>query len=88
MIAIYILNTVEHFSKYLNSFLLKNKTMTLVISKIKIFIHNNGPWQIIHTGHWKEFDNKEMKLFYENNKIQYITFSVKYPQSNGDVEII
>ena len=31
---IYILDCVEHFSKYLNLFLLKNKTMTLVISKI------------------------------------------------------
>ena len=42
----------------------------------------------MQTDHRKEFDNTEMKLFCENNKIQYITSSVKYPWSNGTVEII
>jgi transposase InsO family protein len=66
----------------LNSFLLKNKTMTLIISKITLFINNNEPCNIIQTDHGTEFDNTEMRLFCENNHIQFITSSVKHPQSN------
>lgn len=85
---LYIFDCVEYFFKCLNSFLLKNKTMNLVISKIKIFINNNGPCKIIQTDHGLEFDNKEMIIFWENNKIQYITSSIKHPQTNGALDII
>ena len=66
---IYILDCVDHFSKYINSFLLVNKTMALVLSKIKLFINNNGIYKIIQTDNGKEFDNAQMKLFCENNNI-------------------
>ena len=61
-------------------FLLKNKTKTLVNSKIKIFINNNDPRKIIKTNQELEIENIQVKLFYENNKIQYITSSVKHPK--------
>ena len=85
---LYILDCVDHFSKYINSFLLVNKTMPLVLSKIKLFINNNGICKIIQTDNGKEFDNTQMKLFCENNNIKFIKSSPYHPQSNGSVEII
>ena len=38
-----------HFSKWMLSFLLKNKEANLVLSKIKAFISMNGPPKIFHT---------------------------------------
>ena len=35
---IYILDCIDHFSKFLNSFLLKNKTMVLLYPKLKYFV--------------------------------------------------
>ena len=37
--------------------------MTLVLSKIKLFINNIGLCKIIQSDHGSEFDNTEMKLF-------------------------
>ena len=62
--------------------------MPLVLSKIKLFINNNGICKIIQTDNGKEFDNTQMKLFCENNNIKFIKSSPYHPQSNGSVEII
>ena len=85
---IYILDCVDHFSKFMNAYLLKNKTMSLVISKIKLFIINNGKSKIIQTDNGKEFDNMEMRIYCENNNIKFIKSSPYHPQTNGAVEII
>lgn len=49
--------------------------MTLVISKIKLFITNNGLCKIIQTDNGKEFNNSEMIIFCENNNIKYVKSS-------------
>ena len=85
---LYILDCVDHFSKFLNSFLLKNKTMALVISKIKLFIINNGLCKIIQSDIGKEFDNSEMIIFCENNIIKYVKSSPYHQETNSSVEII
>ena len=85
---IYILDCVDHFSKFMNAYLLKNKTMSLVISKIKLFIINNGKSKIIQTDNGKEFDNMKMRIYCENNNIKFIKSSPYHPQTNGAVEII
>ena len=82
---IYILDCVDHFSKFLNAYLLKNKTMDLVISKIKLFIVNNGKCKIIQSDNGKEFDNIQMKIFYENSNIKFIKSSPYHPETNGAV---
>jgi hypothetical protein len=85
---IYILDCVDHFSKFLNAYLLKNKTMDLVISKIKLFIVNNGKCKIIQSDNGKEFDNIQMKIFCENSNIKFIKSSPYHPETNGTVEVI
>ena len=38
---LYCLDIIDHFSKWMGSYLLKNKTSELVLSKIKIFFREN-----------------------------------------------
>ena len=40
---LYCLDIIDHFSKWFSSFLLKNKTEELVLSKIKTFFRDNKP---------------------------------------------
>ena len=42
----YCLDIIDHFSKWEYSYLLEDKTMFLVISKIKLFIMNFGKCKI------------------------------------------
>lgn len=72
----------------MNAFLLKNKSMTSVITKIKLFINNNGKCKLLQSDNGKEFDNREMPIFCENEDIKYIKSAPYHPQINGAVEII
>ena len=85
---LYILDCIDHFSKFMNAFLLINKTMDLVISKIEYFIMNNGVCKILQNDNGKEFDNSRIRIFCENNNIKYIRSTPYHPQSNGSVEIL
>ena len=62
--------------------------MKNVVTKIKFFINNNGKFKIIHQDNGREFDNKEMRIFCENEDIHYIESSTYHPQTSGVVEII
>ena len=77
---VYGLDIIDHFSKYYNCFLLKNKTMKLCISKIKLFMINNGFCKLLQTDNGKEFDNQELKVFCENNNIKYVKSSPIIPK--------
>ena len=60
---IYILDCLDHFSIFMNEYLLKNKTMFLVIWKIKLLVVKNGKSKIIQIDNGKEFDNMEMRIY-------------------------
>ena len=62
--------------------------MTSVITKIKIFINNNGKYKLLQSDNGKEFDNREMHIFCENEDIKYIKSAPYHPQTNGAEEII
>ena len=62
--------------------------MKLVLSKIKLFIDNNGKCKIFQSDNGKEFYNAELKIFCENNDINFIKSSPYHPQTNGQVEAI
>jgi len=83
-----ILFIIDHFSKYMNSFLLKNKSMISVITKIKLFINNNGKCKLLQSDNGKEFDNREMYIFCKNEDIKYIKSAPYHPQTNWAVEIV
>ena len=85
---LYCLDIIDHFSKWLGSFLLKNKNADLVVSKIKSFIRYNGKCQIFQTDNGKEFNNILLKTYLENNNIKYLRSAPYHPQSNGCCEAV
>ena len=84
----YCLDIIDHFSKWLNSYLLRNKTADLVVSKIKMFFRDNGPCTVFQTDNGKEFNNIILKTFLENNNVKYLRSSPYHPQTNGCCEAV
>ena len=64
---LYCLDIIDHFSKWMSSYLLKNKSADLVLDKIKSFIRSNGTCDIFQTDNGKEFNNQILKIYLENN---------------------
>ena len=85
---LYVLDIIDHFSKWSYSFLLKNKEAKLVTVKIKAFLVMNGIPEVFQTDNGTEFRNMELKIFLENNNITYITSAPYHPQSNGCCEAL
>ena len=85
---LYVLDVIDHFSKWCYCFLLKNKGASLVLSKIKSFFEINGKPELFHTDNGKEFKNNELKYYLENHNIKYITSAPYHPQSNGCCEAL
>ena len=84
----YILNIIDHYSKLVGSYLLKHKSANEVLVKINDFIGHYGTPKILQTGHGKEFDNKLLKDYCNNNNIQLINSGVRHPTTNGVVEVV
>ena len=84
----YCLDIIDHFSKWLGSYLLKNKSAELVLSKIKNFFRENGKCEIFQTDNGKEFNNIQLKTYLENNNIKYLRSAPYHPQTNGCCEAV
>ena len=84
----YILDCIDHFSKWNYSYFLKNKETKTVLSKIKSYIEINEAPILFQTDNGKEFKNSELKIFLENKNITYINSAPYHPQSNGCCEAI
>ena len=79
---------MDHFSKWAYSFLLVDKSMSMVLSKIKLYILNFGKCKIFQTDNGTEFKNKELKLYLEKEDIKQVFSRPYHPQSNGAVEAL
>ena len=84
----YCLDIIDHFSKWLGSYLLKNKTAELVVSKIRAFFRDNGVCEIFQTDNGKEFNNTILKTFLDNNNVNYLRSAPYHPQTNGCCEAV
>ena len=84
----YCLDIIDHFSKWLSCYLLTDKTMVNVVSKIKMYILNFGKCKIFQTDNGAEFKNAELKTFLDNEGIKLIFSRPYHPQSNGAVEAV
>ena len=85
---LYCLDIIDHFSKWMCSYLLKNKTADLVLAKIKSFIRANGKCEIFQTNNGKEFNNQTLKIYLDNNNIKYLRSAPYHPQTNGCCEAV
>lgn len=85
---LYGLDVIDHFSKFYHCYLLRNKGANLVLSKIILFINENGKCKILQSDRGTEFNNNIMKIYCENNDIKHIISSPYHLQTNGSIEIM
>ena len=83
----YILDIVDHFSKWYYGYLLHSKEAKEILKKLEIFFENFGAPKILQTGNWKEFKNEIIKNFCIEHDIKIIHSSPYHPQTNGACEV-
>ena len=84
----YILDIIDHFSKWYNGYLLKTKNADEVLTKIEMYIENFGSCKILQVDNGTEFKNKLLETYCTNNNIKLIHSSPYHPQTNGVCEVV
>ena len=79
----YLLSIIDFFSKFGYNYILNNKKAEIMLSHIKDFINKYGKPLNIHTDNGKEFVNKLIENFCENNNINIIKGRAYHPQTQG-----
>ena len=82
----YLLSIIDFFSKFGYNYILNNKKAEIMLSHIKDFINKYGKPLNIHTDNGKEFVNKLIENFCENNNINIIKGRAYHPQTQGWVK--
>lgn len=82
----YIFNIIDHYTKICGSYLLENKESDSILIKLNDFISHNGYSTIIQSDNGKEFHNKKIQEFCDNNNIKLYYSKPRHPQTNGIVE--
>ena len=82
----YILNIIDHFTKFTGSYLLERKSAQEVLYSINEFILRNGKPQILQSDNGREFNNKLINEYCETNGIKIIHSRPRHPSTNGVVE--
>ena len=82
----YIINCIDHFSKFYWRYLIKDKTSKTALNKIKNFIAINKKPVIIQTDNGLEFKNNLVKKYLEDEGIKHILSRPHHPQTNGCLE--
>ena len=82
----YIIDIVDHFSKWYYGYLLTSKKAEEVFNKIEIFIENFGKPKILQVDNGGEFDNRIIKNYCTDNNIIIVHSSPYHPQTNGACE--
>ena len=83
---LYLLNIIDHFSKFGMSFLLDNKEAKNILSKLKIAFEGNGYPEEVGSDNGREFKNKIIEDFLEEKHIKIIHGMPYNPHSQGVVE--
>ena len=83
---IYLLNIIDHFSKYGMSYLIENKEANTIFEKVKIALECKGFPIEIGSDNGKEFRNNIIENYLKFKKINYIHGMPYNPHSQGVVE--
>ena len=83
---LYVLDIIDHFSKFSISYLLNTKEKYEVFTHIRDFIEKNGKLNYLVTHNGKEFKNKLLSEYCQVNKIKFIHGLPYRPHSQGVVE--
>lgn len=79
---------IDYFSKYMGSFPVIDNNSKKALFSIKEFCINIGFPKIQQTDNGAEYCNEIIDTFYSENTIKHITSSLRYPQTNGVIEIV
>jgi len=82
----YLLNCIDHLSKYVVSFLLKTKKAKEIYNKLNIYFTNYGVPIEIGTDNRSEFNNNLVKSLLSSKNIKYIRGKPYNPHSQGVCE--
>jgi len=82
----YIFNILDHFSKYLISFLIKNKLGKTIAENLENCFKKYGVPEEIGSDNGSEFVNKHVKNLLNKYKIKHIRGRPYNPHSQGTVE--
>ena len=84
----YVLDIIDHFSKWYYGYLLKTKEAAEVLKKIEMFIESFGKCKILQVDNGTEFKNKLLEGYCKENNIKLIHSSPYHPQTNGVCEVV
>ena len=84
----YVLDIIDHFSKWYYGYLLKTKEAEEVLKKIDTYMENYGKCKILQVDNGTEFKNKELERYCHENNIKLVHSSPYHPQSNGVCEVV
>ena len=82
----YVIDSIDHFSKFYWGFLIRDKTSDTVLRKIKSFIAINKKPAIIQTDNGLEFKNQMISDYLEKENIKHVYSRPHHPQTNGCLE--
>ena len=82
----YIIDCIDHFSKFYWGYLIRDKTAKTTLNKIKNFIGINKKPVIIQTDNGLEFKNKLLEAYLKEEGIKHILSRPHHPQTNGCLE--
>ena len=82
----YLFCIIDHFSKYGMAFIINNKEATTILKYLKIALEANGFPEEIGSDNGKEFKNKLIENYLEENNIKFIHGAPYNPHSQGVVE--
>ena len=82
----YIIDCIDHFSKFYWGFLIRDKTAETTLHKIKNFIGIFKKPKIIQTDNGKEFKNRLLENYLEETEIKHVSSRPHHPQTNGCLE--
>ncbi len=83
---LYLFNIVDHFTRYTNAYLLKNKKQNNIVEKLKDFFEEKGMSEEYGSDNGREFINSSVINYLNENNIKLINGRPYYPRSQGLVE--
>ena len=84
----WVIDIIDHFSKFLMSIPVKNNNSENILYCIKQYINYVGQPKIFQSDNGSEYNNALVKNFLNTNNIKQIFSSPRHPQSNGVVEVV
>lgn len=82
----YLVCIIDHFSKFVNAYLLKTKTSEEILVNIKNFINNYGKCKTFHSDNENEFLIIKLETYCKENGINFIHRRPFHPQSQDYIE--